>query len=102
MTLITLCALSLFRKLESLLPAFAYAVHSVVVAIDSETDEQALLSFLNTLGFDVHQMSCASDRGAGTTKYNMTIRTRSRRGLTELNSACARRPEILSYSIVPL
>jgi len=39
---------------------------------------------------------------ARTVKYEMTIRTRTRGGLTQLSSAWAERHDIVSYSITPL
>jgi hypothetical protein len=39
---------------------------------------------------------------ARTVKYEMTIRTRTRGGLTQLSSAWAARHDIVSYSITPL
>ena len=101
-TLATLCALSLFRRLEGILPAFSYAAHSVVLPVDSAVDELSLRSFLGSLGFDVHQVSCSRDHVARTVKYDMTIRTKAKGGLTQLNSAWATRTELISYSITPL
>lgn len=101
-TLATVCALSLFRRLEGVLPSFSYAAHSVVVPVDSAIDEPALKTFLRSLSFEVHQVSCLRDLVARTVKYEMTIRTRTRGGLTQLSSAWAARHDIVSYSITPL
>lgn len=101
-TLATLCALSLFRRVESLLPSFSYATHAVVVPVESTIDEASLKSFLGSLGFDVHQVSCLRDHSARTVKYEMTIRTKARGGLMHLNSAWAARKDVVSYSILPL
>lgn len=101
-TLFALCALSLFRRVESVLPSFAYAAHSVVVPVESAIDETSLRSFLRSLGFDVHQVSCLRDLVARTVKYDMTIRTKAKGGLTQLNSAWAIRGDVVSYSIMPL
>jgi putative Mg2+ transporter-C (MgtC) family protein len=101
-TLATLCALSLFRRLESVLPAFSYAAHTVVVPVESAIDELSLKSFLCSLGFDVHQVSCLRDHTVRTVQYDMTIRTKAKGGLTQLNSAWAARSDVVSYSIKPL
>lgn len=101
-TLAALCALSLFRRLEGVLPSFNYAAHTVVVAIESAVDDESLRSFLCSLGFDVHQVSCLRDHVARTVKYDMTIRTKARRGLSQLNTAWAARNDVVSYSITPL
>lgn len=101
-TLATLCALSLFRRLESVLPSFSYAAHTVIVHIESNVDEKSLRSFLHSLGFDVHQVSCMRDRTVRTVKYDMTIRTKAKGGLTRLNNAWAARSDVVSYSIMPL
>lgn len=101
-TLATLCALSLFRRLEGVLPSFSYAAHTVVVPVESAIDEPSLRSFLRSLGFDVHQVSCLRDLVARTVKYDMTIRTKAREGLTSLNGAWAARNDVVSYSITPL
>jgi putative Mg2+ transporter-C (MgtC) family protein len=101
-TLATLCALSLLRRLEGILPSFAYAAHSVVLPAQSAVDEPSLRSFLGSLGFDVHHVSCMRDHLARTVKYDMTIRTKTKGGLTQLNSAWAGRNEVISYSITPL
>lgn len=101
-TLMALCALSLFRRLEDWLPSFCYATHTVVVSIDGDVDEGSLRSFLLSIGFDVHHVSCACDHVARTVKYDMTIRTRVRGGLSRLNLAWAARQDVVSYSITPL
>ena len=101
-TLATLCALSLFRRLEGALPSFSYAAHSVVVPLDSDIDETSLKSFLCAHGFDVHQVSCLRDHAVRTVKYDMTIRTRAKGGLTILTRAWASRGGVVSYSITPL
>ncbi len=103
-TLGTLCALSLFRRLEAALPAYAYAAHSVVVPIedDSGVDEASLKTFLKSMGFDVHNISCVCDYTARTVKYDMTIRTKAKGGLARLHQAWAGRSRVLSYSITPL
>jgi putative Mg2+ transporter-C (MgtC) family protein len=101
-TLATLCALSLLRRLEGVLPSYSYAAHSVVVPVDSAIDEPALKSFLRSLGFEVHQVSCLRDLLARTVKYEMTIRTRARGGLSHLSSAWAARHDVVSYTITPL
>lgn len=101
-TVAALCALSLFRRLESLLPSFSYAAHTVVVPIDSSIDEQALTRFLGSIDIDVHQVSCLRDYVAGTIRYEMTVRTKLRSGLSFLNTAWARRTDVVSYSITPL
>ena len=101
-TLFSLCALSLFRRIEAVLPAFSYASHSVVVPVESAIDEPSLKSFLRSLGFDVHQVSCLRDLVARTVRYDMTIRTKARGGLAQLNSAWASRRDVVSYSITPL
>jgi putative Mg2+ transporter-C (MgtC) family protein len=101
-TLLSLCALSLFRRLESAMPSFSYAAHSVVVAVESTIDEAALKSFLRSLGFDVHQVSCQRDLVARTAKYDMTIRTKAKDGLSQLYAAWSKRHDVVSYSILPL
>ena len=101
-TLATLCALSLFRRLEGILPSFSYAAHSVIVPVESALGEATLKSFLRSLGFDVHQVSCLRCHIAGTVKYDMTIRTKAKGGLTRLDSAWAARSDVVSYSINPL
>jgi putative Mg2+ transporter-C (MgtC) family protein len=101
-TLLSLCALSLFRRLESAMPSFLYAAHSVVVAVESTIDEAALKSFLRSLGFDVHQVSCQRDLVTRTAKYDMTIRTKAKDGLSQLYAAWSKRDDVVSYSILPL
>jgi putative Mg2+ transporter-C (MgtC) family protein len=101
-TLATLCALSLFRRLEGVLPSFSYATHTVVVPVESAIDEASLKSFLSSHGFDVHQVSCLCDHTVRTVKYDMTIRTKAKGGLTQLNRAWASRGDVVSYSIMPL
>jgi putative Mg2+ transporter-C (MgtC) family protein len=101
-TLAALCALSLFRRLENVLPSFSYAAHTVVVPLDSRVDEAALKSFLESLGFGVHQVSCLCDHAARTVKYDMTIRTKTRDGFVKLHGAWAARGDVVSYGIMPL
>ena len=100
--LLSLCALALFRRLETVLPSFSYATHSVVVNVESIIDESSLRAFLRSHGFDVHQVSCQRDLVACTAKYDMTIRTKDKGGLTLLNNAWSSRCDVVSYSIMPL
>jgi hypothetical protein len=84
------------------MPSFLYAAHSVVVAVESTIDEAALKSFLRSLGFDVHQVSCQRDLVTRTAKYDMTIRTKAKDGLSQLYAAWSKRDDVVSYSILPL
>ncbi len=101
-TLTTLCALSLFRRIEVVLPRLSYATHTIVVSMDSKIDEAFLKSFLSSLGFDVHQVSCSLDFTTRRVKYDMTIRTKHKGGLEQLHKAWAIRQDIASFSIQPL
>jgi hypothetical protein len=72
------------------------------VPADSAIDEPSLRAFLRSNGFDVHQVSCIHDLASRTIKYDMTIRTKARGGLTRLSQTWSRRGDFVSYSITPL
>jgi putative Mg2+ transporter-C (MgtC) family protein len=101
-TVFTLCALSLLRRLEGLLPSYSYAAHTVVVPSAGTLNEETLKAFLQAQDFSVHLVSCDQDYVAGTVKYEMTIRTRVNGGLARLGEAWARRGDVIRYSIKPL
>lgn len=101
-TMATLCVLAVFRRLESVLPYYAYALHSVMVPLESGEDEASLKSFLKSMKFDVHQISCKCDHKERTVRYDMTIRTNVKGGFEQLNKAWASRNQVVSYSITPL
>lgn len=101
-TLGTLFALSVLRKVEAVMPVFSYASHSVVLAIEHQFQEKDLKDFLCAHGFELHHLSYHANRAERTVRYDMTIRTRLRDGLECLNRAWATRPEIISYQISPL
>jgi putative Mg2+ transporter-C (MgtC) family protein len=101
-TLSTLFALSVLRRVEAVMPVFSYASHSIVLAIENQFKEKDLKDFLSALGFELHHLSYHTRVSAKTVQYDMTIRTRQRNGLAQLNQAWARRADVISYHITPL
>lgn len=87
-TTLTLVTLTLFRWIESRLPALLYAQCSLRLDSQALLSEQDLRQLLAQLGFDILKLSYTSMRGHGKSfQYHMMIRTRRRRHFEKLSQS---------------
>jgi putative Mg2+ transporter-C (MgtC) family protein len=83
-TFLTVAALSLFRWLERVLPAYYYAHHTVRFSCASVMDEDALRQLIADHGFTIANMSYAMEDSGRIFEYRMVIRSRDRGNASRL------------------
>ncbi len=101
-TVLTICALSLFRWTETMLPVFHYAFHHVSFARDRALPEEEVRAIINGYGFEISKMSWRLDHLGRTFEYRMTIRSRKLRNASELAHAWSGNDKVLEFRITPL
>lgn len=100
-TVLTICALSLFRWIESKLPVFYYAYHYVSFSREEAPAEEDLRAVLAAHGFDVSNMSWRLDNHGRVFEYRMTIRSRNRRNASRLAQTWSHDATVLEFRITP-
>jgi putative Mg2+ transporter-C (MgtC) family protein len=100
-TILTICALSLFRWIESKLPVFYYAYHYVSFSREQAPAEDDLRAVLAAHGFDVSNMSWRLDNHGRVFEYRMTIRSRNRRNASRLAQTWSDDETVLEFRITP-
>jgi putative Mg2+ transporter-C (MgtC) family protein len=83
-TVLTVAALSIFRWIERILPAYYYALHVVRFACDSVMAEEALRELITGHGFSIANMSYSMEESGRVFEYRMVIRSRDRDNATRL------------------
>lgn len=97
---LTLGVLSVFRRVEELLPVHVYAHLSVRFARGEPVSEIQLLALLGEQGFTPSGLSYRLLDG-GTFEYAMTIRTSAHRNVSRLAEALGNLPDVCGFSIAP-
>lgn len=100
-TVLTVCALSLFRWIESLLPAFYYAEHDVSFPREHAPTEADLRRVIAAHGFGISNMSWRLDNHGRVFEYRMTIRSRNRRNAGRLAQTWSHDETVLEFRITP-
>jgi len=100
-TVLTICALSLFRWVESLLPAFFYAYHFVSFPREQAPTEDDVRRVIGAHGFSVSNMSYRLDNHGRIFEYRMTIRSRDRDDASRLAQTWSRNETVLEFRITP-
>ncbi len=100
-TLLTICALSLFRWIESLLPVFYYAYHYVSFRREQAPTEADLCRVIAAHGFSVSNLSYRLDNDGRIYEYRMTIRSRRRENASRLAQTWSRNETVLEFRITP-
>src|SRR5437867_9103927 len=78
-TLLTLGTLTVFRRIESIMPTLLYAHHHLRFARDAVMSEPDVRAMLAELGFSVANLSYRLIGGGRFFEYRMVIRTRDHR-----------------------
>ncbi len=100
-TVLTICALSLFRWVESLLPAFYYAYHFVSFPRERAPTEDDVREVIEAHGFSVSNMSYRLDNHGRIFEYRMTVRSRDRENASRLAQTWSRNETVLEFRITP-
>lgn len=100
-TLLTICALSLFRWLETLLPAFYYAHHFVSFPPGQAPSEPELRGIISAHGFSMTNFSYRLDNTGKVFEYRMVIRSRRRESASRLAQTWSRNAAVIEFRITP-
>jgi putative Mg2+ transporter-C (MgtC) family protein len=83
-TVLTVAALSIFRWVERVLPAYFYALHVVRFSCANVMTEDALRELIAEHGFSIANMSYSMEESGRVFEYRMVIRSRDRDNATRL------------------
>lgn len=97
---LTLGVLSVFRRIEEILPVHVYAHLSVHFTRGEPVSEIQLLALLDEHAFTPSDLSYRLLDG-GTFEYAMTIRTSAQRNVSRLAEALGNLPNVSGFSIAP-
>lgn len=100
-TLLTLGTLSVFRWIETVLPALFYARLQVRFRRHEALSEDALHQLIASVGFSVADLSYELKDEGRTLEYAMTIRTRERNNSRRLAEILSSGEQILEFRITP-
>jgi len=100
-TVLTVGVLSVFRKIETNMPAHSYARHSLCFDRNNVMPEQEVRNLLTDHGFSVANMSyCISDDGR-LFEYQMTIITIDKQKIAHLVETLRGHDQIRTFRITP-
>lgn len=100
--LITLGTLSLFRVIESKLPARHYARLSIILSADGPNPEKRLLDQIEAEGLKCSNIAYALQNDAQTLELNLTVSTFNNHIFNRLSHHFKDHQEIKSFSVSPL
>jgi putative Mg2+ transporter-C (MgtC) family protein len=101
-TTLTVAALSIFRWVERILPAYYYAQHVVRFQSESVMGEEALRELIAAHGFSIANMSYSMEDSGRIFEYRMVIRSRDRDNATRLAQTWHRaNGSVLGFRIDP-
>jgi putative Mg2+ transporter-C (MgtC) family protein len=84
-SILTLVTLTLFRKIESKMPAQMFAHHTVAFSRENYMSKSEVKAVLNSNGFSVANMSCRLRAKNNQFEYHMTIRTMDEGNIEKLS-----------------
>ena len=99
---LTLGTLSIFRWVESRMPALLYFDFTLRSEESRSMTEDDLRSFVAQHGMSVSRLSWRFKRGEGVAEYRMTIRANDEIGVQRLCADLKAREEIVEYRVVPI
>ena len=99
-TLLTVGILSVFRRIESLMPSQIYAHHWIRFARHQVLDETELRSMLKNYGFSVNAMSYHADQD-DSFRYQMTVSTLKAENLNLLSHALLKMEHVEGFGLSP-
>lgn len=101
-TVIVLGTLSIFRKLEDIMPSLHYGRLSVLTSGKLPLSEKELYDVVTGRGCTCTSPSYHLSKEGKYLEYRMTIRTRDRVNYGELARALSKRKKIIEFSITPV
>lgn len=99
-TLLTVGILSVFRRIESLMPSQIYAHHWIRFARHQVLDETELRTMLKNYGFSVNAMSYHADQD-DSFRYQMTVSTLKAENLNLLSHALLKMENVEGFGLSP-
>jgi len=100
-TLLTLGTLSVFRWIESVMPALYYSRLEVLCRGQTALPEDELRKLIADQGFTVANLNYAQRDNGKRFEYTMTIRTQRRDGTRLLATALSKHKKVLEYQVTP-
>ncbi len=104
-TVLSLLVLSVFRWVESRLPAETYSHLNVAFAREAAMTEIEISEFLRGQGFFVvsvnYQMKTASPHDGAIFEYNMVVRTHDSKKTSQLAQALLSQPRVRNFRLDP-
>lgn len=99
-TVLTVGILSVFRRIESLMPSQIYAHHWIRFARHQVMDETELRTILKNYGFSVNAMSYHADQD-DSFRYQMTVSTLKAENLNLLSHALLKMENVEGFGLSP-
>jgi putative Mg2+ transporter-C (MgtC) family protein len=97
----TLITLSLFRLIESRLPAEFYAHHALEFTRDKVMSEETLRKMLGSHGFSIADLSSRLIDGGKRFEYRMVLKSRDPKSAERLSQHLRGLPEVVEFRISP-
>ena len=100
-TVATIGVLTIFRRLEMMLPVTFFAQHTVRFARDDVLPEETVRALLEQHGFSVSDLSFRLTKGGRYFEYGMAIRTSDHKNASRLASTLASMGSVREFVISP-
>lgn len=100
-TLATLLTLSLFRRVEALLPSELFADHELCYPIDAVEEEEQVRALIERHGCKIKTMSYRLSQNGQLFHYAMVLQTHDRRNLARLAANLRQSSTIVEYRLSP-
>jgi putative Mg2+ transporter-C (MgtC) family protein len=100
-TLATLLVLSVFRRVELMLPSEFYAHHTIRFARAAVMPEEALRAMMTAHGFTIANLAHRLTEAGQVFEYRMVIRSRDRSSAEALSQHLRGLPEVQEFRIAP-
>lgn len=97
----TLLTLSIFRRVEELLPSESFADHVLCYPIEAVDDEQKVREMIAQHGCVVKSMSYRLTERGTIFRYHMVLQTHDKRNLAKLAAHLRESDTILEYRLAP-
>lgn len=100
-TVLTLIVLSLFKRIESIMPSNQYSYLSIGFARDDAPTEKALTERLAILGLDAQEMGYGIHEEGNLFEYHATLRTEKTDNIRQLVEDLRRDPQVVRFRLAP-
>lgn len=98
-TIITLGVLSVFRKIESMMPSQVFANHTLLFNRKNVMTEAQIKEMLSTNGFSLANVSYRLIEKGEQLEYRMTIRTTDKKNIENLSKSLLKVTEVVEFNI---